>query len=54
MLPFWQLWTQLGLSARQVAWRSLRAEGMAVCVILSVDCVWNGGSYLWAGMEIYY
>ena len=27
-LPFWQLWTQFGLSPRRVAWRSLRAKGM--------------------------
>ena len=28
ILPFWQLWTQFGLSPRQVAWRSLWTKGM--------------------------
>ena len=46
MLPFWHLWTQLGLSPRRVAWRSLGAKAMEVFVGLSVDRVWNGGSDL--------
>ena len=54
MLPFWHLWTQLGLSPRQVAWRSLRSKGMGVFVRLPVDRVWNDGSDLQAGVEIYY
>ena len=54
ILPFWQLWTQFGLSPRRVAWRSLRAKGMAVSVGLLVDRVWNGGSDFQAGVEIYY
>ena len=37
-----------------VAWRSLRAKCMGVFVGLPVDRVWNGGSDLQAGMEIYY
>ena len=54
ILPFWQLWTQFGLSPRRVALRSLRAKGMRVSVGLPVDRVWNGGSDLQAGVEIYY
>ena len=54
ILPFWQLWTQFGLSPRQVAWRSLRAKGMGVYVGLPMDRVWNGGSDLQADVEIYY
>ena len=54
ILPFWQLWTQFGLSPRQVAWRSLRAKGMGVSVGLLGDRVWNGGSDLQAGVEIYH
>ena len=46
--------TQLGSSPRRVAWRSLRAKGMGVSVGLPVDHVWNGGSDLQAGVEIYY
>ena len=46
--------TQLGMSPRQVAWRSLRAKGMGVLVELPLDPVWNGGSDLHAGVEIYY
>ena len=34
--------------------RSLRAKGMGVSVGLLVDHVWNGGSDLQAGVEIYY
>ena len=51
---FWQLWTQLGSSPRQVAWGSLKAKGMRVLFGLPVDRVWNGGSDLQAGVEIYY
>ena len=51
---FWHLWTQLGLSPRRVAERSLRAKSMGVFVIVPVDRVWNGGSDLQAGVEIYY
>ena len=51
---FWHFWTQLELSPRQMAWRSLRAEGMGVSVRIQVDCVSNGGFYLQAGVEIYY
>ena len=51
---FLHLWTQLGSSPRRVAWRSLRAKGMGVSVGLLVDHVWNGGSDLQAGVEIYY
>ena len=47
------LWTQLGMSPSQVAWRSLRAKCMGVFVGLPVDRVWNGGSDLQAGVEIY-
>ena len=54
MLPFWQLWTQFGLSPRRVAWRSLRAKCMGVFVGLPVDRVWNGGYDLQAGVEIYH
>ena len=54
ILPFWHLWTQLGLSPRPVAWRSLRAKVMGVLAGLPVDRVWNGGSDLQAGMVIYY
>ena len=54
ILPFWHLWTQLGLSPRRVAWRSLGAKGMGVSVQLQVDGVWNGGSDLQAGVEINY
>ena len=54
ILPFLHSWTQLGLSPRRGAWRSLRAKGMGVSVHLPVDRVWNGGSYLQAGVEIYY
>ena len=54
ILPFWQLWTQLGLSPRRVAWSSLGAKGMGVSVGLPVDRVWNGESDLQAGVEIYY
>ena len=54
ILPFWQLWTQFGLSPRQVAWRSLRAKGMGVSVGLLVDRIWNAGSDLQAGVEIYH
>ena len=32
----------------------LRAKCMEVSVGLRVDCVWNGGSDLQAGVEIYY
>ena len=38
----------------EVAWRSLRAKGMGVSIGLPVDRVWNGGSDLQAGVEIYY
>ena len=51
---FLHLWTQLGSSPRRVAWRSLRAKGMGVSVGLPVDHVWNAGSDLQAGVEIYY
>ena len=54
ILPFWQLWTQFGLSPRRVALRSLAAKGMGVFVALRVDRVWNGGFNLQAGLEIYY
>ena len=54
ILPFCHLWTQLGLLPRQVAWRSLGTKGMGVFVGLPVDRVWNGGSDLEAGLEIYY
>ena len=37
-----------------MAWRSLSAKGMGVSVGLLVDCTWNGGSDLQAGVEIYY
>ena len=30
------------------------ARGMGVFVGLPVDCVWNGGSDLQTGVEIYY
>ena len=52
ILPFWQLWTQFGLSPRRAAWRSLRAKCMGVFVGLPVDCVWDGGSDLQTGVEI--
>ena len=52
-LPFWQLWTQFGLSPRLVAWRSLRAKGMGVPIGLLVDGMWNGGSDLQAGVQTY-
>ena len=32
----------------------LEAKGIGVFVGLPVDCVWNGGSDLQAGVEIYY
>ena len=54
ILPFWHLWTQLGLSPRQVAWRSLVVKGMEVFAGLPVDRVWNGKSDLQASVEIYY
>ena len=54
ILPFWQLWTQFGLSPRRVAWRSLRAKCMEVSVGLPVDRIWNSGSDLQAGVEIYH
>ena len=54
ILTFWQLWTQFGLSPRRVARRSLRAKCMEVSVGLLVNRVWNGGSDLQAGAEIYY
>ena len=54
ILPFWHLWTQLGLSPRRVAWRSLESKGMGVSVGLLVDRIWNGGSDLQAGVEIYH
>ena len=54
ILPIWHLWTRLGLSPRQVAWRSLGAKGMKVSVGLPVNGVQNGGSDLPAGREIYY
>ena len=54
VLPFWQLWTQFGLSPPRVASRSLEAKGMEVFVGLLVDAVWNGESHLQAGVEIYY
>ena len=38
----------------RVAWRCLGAKGMGVFVGLPVDGVWNGGSDLQAGVEIYY
>ena len=38
----------------RVAWRSLRAKCMGVSVGLLVDRVWNGGSDVQAGLEIYY
>ena len=53
-MPFWHLWTQLGLSPRQLAWKSLRAKCMEVFIRLLVDGVWNGGFDLQAGVEIYY
>ena len=46
--------TYLGSSPRQVAWRSMKAKGKGVSVGLPVDRVWNGGSDLQAGVEIYY
>ena len=54
ILPFWHLWTQLGLSPRGVAWGSLRAKFLEVCVGLTEYRVWNDGSDLQAGEEIYY
>ena len=54
ILPFPQLWTQLGLSPRRVAWRSLRAKGMGVSVGLPVDGIWNGRFDLQADVEIYH
>ena len=54
ILPFWQLWTQFGLSPSRVALRSLRSKCMQVFVKLLVDGVWNGESDLEAGVEIYY
>ena len=53
-MPFWHLWTQLGLSPRQVAWGSLGPKSMGHFVGLPVDRVWNGGSNLQTGTEIYY
>ena len=53
-LPFWQLWTQFGLSPRRVVKRSLRAKCMGLSIGLPVNRVWNGGSDLQAGVEIYY
>ena len=52
--PFWHLWTQMGLSPRRVACVSLSSKGMGVSVGLQVDRVWNGGSDLQGGVEIYY
>ena len=43
-----------GICGPNPAWRSLRAKGMGVFVGLTVDRVWNGGSNLLAGVEIYY
>ena len=37
-----------------MAWRSSIAKGMGVFVGFPVDRVWNGGSDLQAGVEIYY
>ena len=54
ILPFWQLWTQFGLSPRRVAWRVLRAKGMGVSIGPTLDRIWNGGSDLQAGVEIYH
>ena len=54
ILPFWQLWIQFGLSPRRVAWRSLKVKGIGVSNRLPVDCMWNGGSDLQAGVEIYH
>ena len=54
LLPFWHLWTHLGSSPRPVALRSLGAKGSVISVGLLVDRVWNGGSNLQAGVEIYY
>ena len=53
-LPFWQLWTQFGLSPRRVAWRSFGAKCMGVSIGLRVHCMWNGRSDLQAGAEIYH
>ena len=47
-------WTQLGIVTTPSGWRSLRAKGMGVSVGLPVDHVWNTGSDLQAGVEIYY
>ena len=53
ILPFWQLWTQLGSSPRRVALRSSRAKCMEFFFGLLVDGIWNDGSDLQAGVEIY-
>ena len=45
-----QIWIVITPDAR----RSLRAKGMGVSVGLLVDRIWNGGSDLPAGVEIYY
>ena len=37
-----------------MAWRSLTAKGMGVSVGLLVERIWNGGSDLQAGVEIYH
>ena len=44
----------IGIVTTPLAWISLRAKGMAVSVGLLSDRVWNGGSDLQAGVEIYY
>ena len=51
---FWHSWTQLGLSPRQVAWRSSEAKSMGVFVLLPVDRVVKRESDLQAGVEMYY
>ena len=37
-----------------MAWGYLRAKGIGVFIGLPVDRIWNGGSELQAGVEIYY
>ena len=54
ILPFWQLWTQFGLSPRRVAWRAFTAKVMGVYIGILVDRMRNDGSDLQAGVEIYH
>ena len=54
ILPFWQSWTQFGLSPRQVAWISSKARCKGVFIGLQGDRMLNGGSNLQAGVEVYH